>query len=379
MAFGLYIHTPFCRSKCVYCDFNSYVGRDDLIEPYVAALLGQISAGARSSPWARGPLPSITTIYFGGGNPAVLGGEALSEILTRVRRAHDLCPDAEISLEINPEDAGIEFLSFLRARGINRLSLGWQSLNDRRLALLGRRHDARAAERSLGAARAAGFENINVDLIFGLPGQTVDGWRQELVQAVDLAPPHISTYALTLEPGTPLAEQVAAGKMPVPDEDQVADMYALARRLLAERGYDHYEISNFARPGYRCRHNLNYWAGGDYLGVGAGAHSHRKGDRWWNLAEPGAFIEGLKAGGAVAGHESLDSLTQLRERVILGLRLLEGIDCLMLEREFGVDFKLVFAAAVAQSKHMGLFTDGRRLALTEDGLLLANEIMSAFV
>jgi oxygen-independent coproporphyrinogen III oxidase len=374
---GVYLHAPFCRSKCLYCDFNSYAGRGDLLDEYAAALGAEIKGG-----YGRSFLPAggdrVSTIYLGGGNPALLG-RAVGGLLDDCRRYLPVIDEPEITVELNPEDAQPEFLAFLKERGVNRLSIGWQSLDDGRLARLGRRHSAQEAVNSLAHARLAGFDNINVDLIFGLPGQTLDDWRAEIQAAAGLGPEHLSAYALSVEPGTPLAAQAAGGDIGLPDEDTVAAMYEAARRLLMERGYRHYEISNFARPGRECRHNLNYWRGGDYLGFGAGAHAHVNGRRWWCHRGIAEFIAGSKAGTAVAGEERVDGIQRLSERLMLGLRLTEGVDVRGLENEFDVKLADMFGRTIDLGRERGLINTGPIMALTEKGLLLANEVMVGFV
>ncbi len=366
---GLYIHSPFCRSKCVYCDFNSHAGLDELFDAHTEVLLEQIERDVRTAPdeW-------IETVFFGGGNPALLGPRLL-EILEQCRRHRRIVDLAEVSIEMNPEDASLGTLRELRDGGFNRLSLGWQTLDDARLRILGRRHDARTAIRSLAAARDAGFDNVNVDLIFGLPGHRLDEWEHELEQIVALGPEHISTYALGVEPGTPLYSSIDE-LPPLPPEDEVADMYAAARAVLKRAGYEHYEISNFARPGYRCRHNLNYWRGGDYQGFGAGAHSHFQGHRWWNVEDPAEFVA---ATDTVAGSERLNVSQRLSERIFLGLRLVDGVEPALLEREFAIRIDDRYAEPLGHWRALGLLERGPRLALTDSGLALANEVMMDFV
>jgi oxygen-independent coproporphyrinogen-3 oxidase len=371
---GLYIHAPFCRSKCVYCDFNSIAGRGDLVQAYVGAMGRSLA----NPTYARDL--GVETIYFGGGNPALLGS-GLVEILDLCRERWLIADDAEISLEMNPEDVEEQFLRELRAAGFNRLSLGWQTLDDDKLKLLGRRHDAATAINALAIARRAGFENVNIDLISGLPGQALSDWEKELSRAVESGPEHISAYSLSVEPGTPLATMMADGGSaaaapPLPSEDEAADMFLRTRQILCAAGYEHYEISNYSRPGHRCRHNMNYWFGGNYLGFGAGAHSHMDGCRWWNTADPAEFIRDPEA---AAGMEKLDPGDRVGERVFLGLRLVDGIESGSLEREFGVDLGQLYGESLKRLRRSGLMVPGPRLALTEAGLPLANEVMACFV
>lgn len=372
--FGLYVHTPFCRQKCSYCDFNSFAGMESLIVDYVAAVGDQIKQAGADRVW-----PDVRTIFFGGGNPALLGVDGISLLLEACSRAFDIVPGAEISIEMNPEDARSDLLGAVKEMGFNRLSLGWQSLDDNRLALLGRRHDKATATASIGLARAAGFKDINIDMICGLPGQTEEDWRVELNEAAGSEPDHISAYILSVTPGTRLAGQVDTGRVSLPDEASVARMYEQKCELLAPHGFAQYEISNYARPGHECRHNLNYWAGGDYLGFGAGAHSHRQGRRWWAIDDPAAFIAGIKAGDAISGHEDLTGPQRASERIFLGLRLNRGVDIAAFKAEFGFDIEDVYGEALAELKAQGLIKAGRTIALTDMGRLFANEAMSLFV
>jgi len=371
---GLYIHTPFCRQKCSYCDFNSYPGMESLIDDHTMAVTEQIKQAGADRKW-----PEVTTVFFGGGNPALLRVDGISALLEACRRAFNIVDGAEISIEMNPEDALSGVLGSVRDVGFNRLSLGWQSLDDGRLALLGRRHDKAQATASIGLARVAGFTNINVDMICGLPGQTEESWQAELNEAAGYEPDHISAYILSVAPDTRLARQVDTGRVSLPDERSVVRMYELTRKQLAQGGYEQYEISNYARVGHECRHNLNYWAGGDYLGFGAGAHSHWRGRRWSAVDGPKAFIAGMKAGDAMAGHEELSGRQRVSERIFLGLRLNKGVDIEDIKVEFGINIEEVYGDALAELKAQGLIKTGRRVALTEKGRLFANEAMAAFV
>ena len=373
---GLYIHIPFCRSKCAYCDFNSYAGREVLIDPYLDVLAEELAGPGRA--WDGNDV--FDTAYIGGGNPAMLE-EALPLALERFIAADRLMPGAEVTVEFNPEDARQDVLERLRAAGANRLSLGWQALDDDLLARIGRRHDAAAARLSLVAARRAGYSDVSVDMIFGLPGQSLSDWRDALERVVAAGPDHISTYALTLEQDTPLALAVAKhGRMAMgallPTEDEAAQMYDCARESLTEEGYEHYEISSFARPGHRGRHNINYWHGGDYLGVGAGAHSHYQGRRWWCVSDPAEYIEAKER---VAGFERLNPIQRLSERLFLGLRLVEGVEPDRIMSELGENPEEVFAEPLARWRELGLMTTGPQLALSPAGLPLANEVMADFV
>lgn len=371
---GLYLHTPFCRQKCAYCDFNSYAGLEWMAGRYTRAVIQQIRQVSADMNW-----PDVTTIFFGGGNPALLGAEGLTAILASCRQKFHVCADAEVTLEINPEDAHIDLLRLLRKSGFNRLSIGWQSLDDELLTMLGRRHTAKQAMESIKIARKAGFENISIDMICGLPGQTQEAWLRELEQAADCEPDHISAYILSIEPGTLLESSVKAGLVHLPDDEATAKMYVQTEELLKEAGFTQYEISNYCRDNSECRHNLNYWAGGDYLGFGAGAHSHWRGRRWWSVAEPKEFIDRTYAGDPTDGFEELSPAQRLSERIFLGLRLNKGVNWERIGREFGDNMEERYQVLLAELRDMGLINKDRTFALTQKGRLLANEVMAEFI
>ncbi len=286
---SLYVHIPFCRSKCAYCDFNSYAGLEYLFEPYVQALAREIGLTGEGLSW------QTKTIYLGGGPPTVLPLSLLEKVLSALCQAFQVAADVEITVEANPGTVDSNYLTGLLNLGVTRLSLGVQSFDDGLLRLLERIHTAAEAVESYNLARQAGFANINLDLIYGIPHQTLEHWRTTLREAIHLQPDHLSLYALTLEEHTPLAQRVARGEIPHPDDDLAADMYILAEEVLAEAGYIHYEISNWAGPisniqsqisNHKCQHNLTYWRNQPYLGFGAGAHSYFGGRRWHNVLSP---------------------------------------------------------------------------------------------
>jgi oxygen-independent coproporphyrinogen-3 oxidase len=384
---GLYMHIPFCRAKCAYCDFVSYPGLETLHGPYVQAVCQEIALQA--SPWA-GFL--FTSIYIGGGTPTVLAPDQLITLLEKSRECLHFAPQAEITTEANPGTVSWGALRALRQGGVNRLSLGVQSLQDDELALLGRVHTAAEALEAYGLAREAGFSNINLDLIFGLPGQSLERWRETLERALALRPEHLSLYALSVEEGTPLAERIAAGRLPPPDDALAARMYTLAEALLAQKGYRHYEISNWARdeatgivagefPRWACRHNLIYWRNEPYLGVGAAAYSYDGQRRWGNMPEVTEYIQGIWAGrGAVAQSETLDAEKRLDETMMLGLRLVRGILWEEIRQRFGRDARTVYAPQIAELTEAGLvIADGQGLRLTPRGRLLGNRAFAAFL
>ncbi len=289
---SLYVHIPFCRSKCVYCDFNSYAGQEALIPAYVEALLREAEAWSGLCAGA-----TVETLFFGGGTPSLVPPAEMKRLMEGLRQRFAIAAEAEVSLEANPESVDFDHLRGLRDLGVNRLSLGVQSFDDEELRFLGRIHSAAEAEAAYGAARQAGFENVGLDLIFGLPQQQLESWQQSLEKAIRLEPEHLSLYALTVEENTPLGRAVAANRAWEPDEDAQAEMYEESEERLEAAGYDHYETSNWAWPGHRCRHNLTYWETRPYLGLGAGAHSYLSGCRFANTPLPQDYIELVQASG----------------------------------------------------------------------------------
>lgn len=379
---SLYVHIPFCTAKCGYCDFNSYAGQDHLIPAYDQALERELRLWARS----LGSRP-VPTVYFGGGTPSLTPLEELARVAGVIRECFSLEPDVEWSLEANPGTVNEAYLRGLRELGVNRLSFGVQSFDDIELKALERIHTADDVRREVAAARAAGFDNLNLDLIFGLPGQTLDAWRRNLEEALRLEPEHLSAYALTVEEGTALARNVARGRTPPPDPDLQADMYELTQEVLASAGYQHYELSNWAKPGRQCRHNLVYWRNGEYLGVGAGAHSYLDGVRFANERLPSRYLaavnetwESSQDGGPttmrqVASVEREPVEVQMAETAILGLRLIEGVDLGAFERRFGRRFEDVYAAELPELFGYGLLERAEgHIRLTARGRLLGNEV-----
>ena len=314
---GCYVHIPFCARVCPYCDFAVVAGKDDLTGRYVAALANEIDMEPPT-----GPLDSV---FVGGGTPSRVSPDLLSGVVDRLADRFGLVDGAEVSLEANPEDWTAGVARGLRRAGINRVSFGVQSFDDEVLGELGRVHAAADGRVALGRARDAGYESISLDLIFGSPGESVGSWEATVEAAIALEPDHISTYALTVERGTELSRRVAAG-MPGPDADDQADKYETARRMLTAAGLEHYEVSNYARPGHPCRYNLNTWAQGDYLAFGLGAHGHRAGIRRRNVRRFEAYLEIVEAGRRPeAGTEEVTGWSAELERVFLGVRLRHGV------------------------------------------------------
>lgn len=386
MPAGIYVHIPFCRAKCAYCDFVSFAGLESLYEAYVEALCTEASRVAPR--WAHF---AFDTLFIGGGTPTVLTVSSLEAIITACRASLHLAEEAEITVEANPGTVSFSSLCDLRRAGVNRLSLGVQSLRDSDLALLGRLHDRQAAIEAYFLAREAGFENINLDFIFGLPGQTVPQWHTMLAEALALRPEHLSLYALTVEEGTPLEKRIRQGEVPAPDEEASAEMYELAEAVLAEAGYAHYEISNWARrtpgdppqglPALACRHNLKYWRNEPYLGLGAAAHSYDGAARYANVSDPAAYIARMRQGQeALAEREVLTREQMMGETMMLGLRLIGGVDFAAFEARFGVPMKRIYAREIEELEREGLLEmDERGIRLTPRGRLLGNRVFAAFL
>lgn len=376
---GLYVHIPFCERKCPYCDFNTYAGLRNLYAPLARALAQEITRAGK----ALGH-PPARTIFIGGGTPTVLPVTLLAGITDAIRRAFIVAPDAEITSEANPGTVDRARFAGLRALGINRLSMGAQSFDDEELRFLGRIHSAEDVERAFTAARAAGFDNVNLDLIYGLPGQAARTWGRTLARALALEPEHISCYSLTVEAGTPLARWVAEGSVPPPDDDLAADLYEQTETTLAAAGYEHYEISNWARRQipHRSRHNLIYWRHEPYLGFGPGAHSSLDGRRWWNLRAPAAYSRRLEAGESVVeGEEAIGDALSMGETMMLGLRLLqEGVSKEEFAARHGRRLEEVYATELRELQAWGLLEmlDGR-VRLTPRGRLLGNQVFQRFL
>ncbi len=376
---SVYVHVPFCTVKCAYCDFNSYAGMEEAIPAWESALLTELRG--RAAAVAGRPVP---TVFIGGGTPSLLEGASIGRILDAVRASYALDDDAEITLEANPESVRAERLAAYRAAGVNRLSLGVQSLDPGELRFLDRLHDGERAHDAFTAARAAGFDNINCDLIFGLPGQSPEAWRGSLEGVASWRPDHLSCYGLTVEEGTPLAQRVAEGRVHEADPDVVAEMSEWTEERLAALGYRQYEISNWARDGgagrdRACRHNLVYWRQGDYLGVGPGAHGFVGGVRYAVERSPARYVAALRAGGpdgraAVVSEEAVDPATAAVDAAVLGLRLNTGIDEAALRSRHGAAWAVV-EPGLRWGEESGLLErSGGRLRLTRRGRRLANEV-----
>ena len=378
MSVGLYIHVPFCLRKCLYCDFTSYPRQEEQVQLYLQSLSAEM---VLYGDLLEARHKSIKTIFVGGGTPTCLRPEYLAGILEQVGKVFSIEQGAEITTEANPGTVNLLALKELRAVGFNRLSLGVQSTHRELLCLIGRIHTFSEARQAVTEARIAGFENINLDLIFGLPTQTAAQWRQSLHEIMALQPEHISCYGLQLEENTPLTKAVEQGQLkPCPEEEELA-MYQMARQLLGENGYQHYEISNFAQAGYQCRHNLLYWQNQAYLGLGPAAHSYLNQSRWGNVAGIEEYASLVKQGQRpVAEKTTLTIKEQMEETVFLGLRMLEGVNVESFQERFGKSLPEIFGKQVSSLTAKGLLEQSfGHLKLTEKALPLANQVFAEFV
>lgn len=369
-AAGIYIHIPFCKSKCPYCDFYSLADRDNAMDRLVGCVVEEIYGAAdRARDW------QFDTLYIGGGTPSLLTPRHLERIVTALQQALGLSQVMEFTLEANPGEAPAEKLRAFRDLGVNRLSIGFQSFDAGLLKFLGRLHDPRDCYRTFDAARRAGFDNINADLLFNVPGQTLRRWQSDLAALVELGPEHISAYSLTVEKGTALYAMVAAGEVAMPREDLDAAMYAWSREYLPGRGYNAYEISNYARNGRACRHNLHYWHIEPYLGFGPSAHSFDGARRSWNVRSLDEYMTLVEGGASpAAGEEVLDPVQLHNEKLAFGLRLSEGVSVTIdLGYDSVTDFARQFEVQLERwTDHLVLA--GNRLSLTEQGIFLADTI-----
>lgn len=372
---GLYLHVPFCAHVCGYCDFAAFAGLDDAIPDYVDALHTELSRVAEAGPAAVAPVgagvgtdwPEFGSMFVGGGTPSRLPAGDLAGVLRHARQVLPVAADAEVTTEANPEDLSAPYLAELVDAGLTRVSIGAQSWSTRVLDFLDRRHDPEAPLRAVAAAREAAVDVVSLDLIYGAPAETAEDWARSLGTAVEAGTDHLSAYALTMEPSTAYAARVRSGVQAPPDDDVAAERMAVAAELLGAAGLERYEISNWARPGAQCRHNRNYWSGGDYLGIGTGAHGHWQGRRWWSHRAVGRWIGAARAGATTSGEEVLDEAGRRTERLLLGLRMVAGVLRQAVEP--------LDEPAVRRMAAGGLLTDdGTRIRLTAAGRPLANAI-----
>lgn len=376
-AAGLYIHIPFCRSRCSYCDFATGLYERTLAERYVQALVNEIAN------WNEVETPrAVDTIYFGGGTPSLLSAVQLATILEAVHARFDVAAGSEITLEMNPGTVTREGLSDFRSLGVNRASFGAQTFDDNELARLGRSHSTNETLQTFDWLREAGFANVSFDLIAGLPGQSLNAWRRNLERSLALNPEHLSFYLLEVHEGTPLAEHIRTGKQPQPDPDLAAHMYELMLEIACAAGYEHYEISNLCRPGFESRHNTKYWNGTAYYGFGCSAHSYDGARlRWANQRDLLRYVEGVEKGVDVVVERTELTPAEVRsEAVFLGLRLMRGLSTRQYLNHFGVDLLTERCVELKHFREAGLLElDGDLIRLTRSGALLSNEVFSAFI
>ena len=372
MKAGVYIHIPFCKSRCSYCDFATDVYRDSHVtERYIAALLREIEGFAY-------PNVEVDTVYLGGGTPSLLTPEQVGGVLNAVRASLNVSANAEITMEMNPATVSLETLRRYRALGINRASFGVQTFNDAALRMLARGHNAADARETFALLRRAGYENVSFDLIAGLPGQTIEDWRKNLDEAIALRPEHLSLYLLEIHEGTPLAEQIRSRRRPMPDEDTAAKMYEIMIERLAAAGYEQYEISNFCLPGRESRHNTKYWLLEPVFGFGVSAHSFDGGERYCNERDTARYVSMIESDNSP--ETMREKIDPAGESLFLGLRLNKGIDIDDYKQRFGVnlcekykgDFDRLFDAGL-------LIISNGRLMLTPKGRLFSNEVFQIFV
>ena len=381
MSAGIYLHIPFCKSRCSYCDFATDVYRDSgAVEQYVAALCDEIVAFPRRvqpHATASGTDP-VDTIYFGGGTPSLLAPDQVERILSTVNVRFDVSSDVEITMEMNPATVTPETLRQFRSLGINRASFGVQTFDDHLLKLLARGHDANDARKTFEMLRDAGFDNVSFDLIAGLPGQTLDAWERNLDEALLMKPEHLSLYLLEIHQGTPLAEQIRSNRQPTPDPELAAQMYELMLDRLAADGYGQYEISNFSRPRYDSRHNSKYWTLAPVYGFGVSAHSFDGKQRYANERHTAKYVEMIEnSDSAEVMREDIDISSEF---VFLGLRLENGVDLAEYQRRFGVDLMKQYQTDLVEINEAGLIEAERgQLRLSRMGQLFSNEVFAVFV
>jgi oxygen-independent coproporphyrinogen-3 oxidase len=392
--YSIYIHIPFCQKRCSYCDFNTYSGIESLIPSYMKALRQEIQLVALS---VHERLP-VHTVFFGGGTPSLLPVDEFENVFSTLHEFYNLVENAEVTIEANPGTLSLTYLQNLRSMGVNRLSLGMQSSQPGELSLLGRQHNFSAVANSVTWARQAGFENLSLDLIFGIPGQTLDHWNETVQKALHLSPEHLSLYALTLEQGTPLESWVSRGIVAAPDDDLAAEMYELAGEVLDKAGYAQYEISNWAKKDregdlYTCLHNLQYWRFLPYLGFGAGAHGFANQIRTANILDPFRYIEQIQTKGderlvfpaSPAAEEKLaiDRQQAIGEYMMMGLRLVEeGISGRDFQRRFRTSLEDEFGKQITKLREKRLLEydrDSQVLRLTRGGRLLGNQVFCEFI
>jgi oxygen-independent coproporphyrinogen-3 oxidase len=365
---SLYIHIPFCTKKCLFCSFVIAVGQSHRVDEYIDAL-------SREAEKYKGAL--VSSVYLGGGTPSFLNEDQLARLITMARRNFDCLPDAEWTIEANPEGVTVAKAKFLKSAGINRVSLGVQSVDERYLRFLGRTHDRQTAFKAFADLREAGFNNINLDLMFAFPGQTPQEIAQDVKAVADLQSEHLSLYSLTIEEKS----RFYAEGLKLDEDSRLAEHYTLVCELLETAGVRQYEVSNFCRGNQRSRHNLNYWQGGDYIGLGVGAHAHSQGRRWWNVSKLQEYLGRINdKGEAVEDFEELTPLTRLMELVVFGLRMNDGIIVEELEKKIGIPLPAGKQERISQFIADGfLAREGERLKVAAKGRLVLDELSSRLI
>jgi oxygen-independent coproporphyrinogen III oxidase len=387
--YSLYIHIPFCGTRCTYCAFVTYTNLETLIPAYTHAVCRELRFLRGDGSNLLSNLLPLHTVFFGGGTPSLLSPDQIGAILDSVRESFHLLPDAEITLEANPGSVDGAYLSALRETGVNRLSLGMQSAHAHELQMFARQHGVEAVSRTVSEARRAGFDSLNLDLIYGVPNQTMSMWRDSLDAALSLSPDHLALYSLQLEEGTPMTKWVQGGNLPAPDDDLAADMYELADERLNAAGLAQYEISNWAIPGKECRHNLQYWRNLPYLGVGVGAHGYANGTRYEIVRTIPRYLELANAQtepmpfpftATVEKHTPIDPDAAMSEHMMTGLRLIrEGISVSAFEARFGVPIDSVYGEALDRLIGWSLLTRNEdTIRLTPRARLISNQVMAEF-
>lgn len=378
---GVYIHIPFCARKCTYCNFNTTDFFDDLAENYIRALETEINLWGARLLEERSKKLSIDTIYFGGGTPSIVEAKQLARLIAACRASFDVSRDAEITIEINPSTFSRQKIEGWLRAGINRASVGVQTFLDRELASLSRTHSSADARLTVDALRECGFANISLDLIAGLPNQTLEDWEFNLGEALRLKPEHLSLYLLEIKEGTQLYAQIKRSQQPRPDDDLAAEMYRMICKATRGAGYEHYEISNFARDQFRSRHNMKYWIDAPFYGMGCGAHSYDGRARWVNILKTESYIDSVARNGvAIAERRELSAEDRASEALFMGLRLKEGIDLSAFREEFSIDVADHYRGELENLAEAGLVEmRDNRLSLTPKGMLLSNEVFVNFV
>lgn len=373
---GLYVHIPFCVRKCPYCDFNTFDVEKRAIQSFLSSLKNELRLIASElTP------PAVDTVFIGGGTPTVLSGGQLSDVMHWIHKYIGIAPQAEVTVEANPGSVTVNGLKAMVRAGVNRVSLGVQSFSDDTLQRIGRNHTVHDVYTSYEQIRAAGIENVNFDLMFALPQQTVSDWEQTLDKALQLQPEHLSCYSLIIEEGTPFASLHARGKLSLPIEDDEALMYEKTIEACLIAGYEHYEISNFAKPGFQCRHNVLYWENKQWLAAGPGAHAYWQHRRYWNEKSLTGYDRLISQGELpVAGYEDRDLTERMDETVMLGLRLLDGVDVEAFRRSFDKSLVDEYGETIDRLSEWGLLEiDDRHMRLTPRGLMLGNQVAGEFL